>query len=59
MLQVPLHAEVLPDLMEEEWANFKLVEPKEIEVIIGDALTMLPVLDAKVGRKIPAPLVLP
>ena len=45
--------------MDEEWSKFKFVEPKEIDQIINDPLVMLPVLDEKVGRRIPQAFIHP
>lgn len=43
--------------MEEEWHKFKFVEQSELDNIIVDPLIVLPVLDEKVGRRIPPALI--
>jgi hypothetical protein len=52
-------AEILPELMEEEWLKFKFVDQQEIENIIADPIVMLPVIDEKIGRRAPAALLMP
>ena len=45
--------------MEEEWLKFKFVEQQELDNIIVDPLIVLPVLDEKVGRRVPPSLIYP
>ena len=49
----------LPKLLEDEQLKFKFVDQPEIEAIIVDPLIILPVVDEKVGKKIPGILAYP
>ena len=58
-MQTPASSEIIPDMLEEEWIKFKFVEQQEIESIITDPIIILPVLDDKIGRKLPPALLFP
>jgi hypothetical protein len=59
IMQNPQMSEIMPEIMEEEWSKFKFVDQHEMEQIAFSNLIVLPVLDEKVGRKIPLNLVYP
>ena len=55
-------AELLPELLEDEWSKFKFTDQQtEIEPLLDDPLIMISGLDEKFGggRRIPAQLLYP
>jgi hypothetical protein len=55
-------AELLPELLEDEWSKFKFTDQQtEIEPLLDDPLIMISGLDEKMGRgrRIPAQLLHP
>jgi hypothetical protein len=55
-------AELLPELLEDEWSKFKFTDQQtEIEPLLDDPLIMISGLDEKMGRgrRIPAQLLYP
>lgn len=45
--------------MDDEWQKFKFLDLPEMESVLLSPLIVLPVLDDKVGRKIPPSLIYP
>ncbi len=47
-------AELLPELLEDEWSKFKFADQQnEIEPLLDEPLIMVPGLDEKMGKRVP------
>ena len=47
------------EVIEDEWLKFKFTDSQELDQALFSPLIVLPVLDDKVGRKIPSNLLYP
>ena len=60
ILQTPNIAELLPELLEEEWSKFKFADfQNDIDALLDDPIVIIPGLDERLVRKVPQALVYP
>ena len=60
ILQTPSIAELLPEILEEEWSKFKFADfQNDIDTLLDDPIVIIPGLDERQVRKVPKALVYP